>query len=98
MRIEWARSSDRKLFESRRRRVRVLNVAAATKFMKIIRLMTNARDWNAFTAHPVSGFKQLGGPRSRQFSMRLTQRDRILFEVSDKPNTIRILKVGGRYE
>ena len=98
MHIEWARSADRKLYESERRRVKVLNVATATKFMKVVKSMTDAVDWNAFTVKPISKFQQLGGPRSRQFSMRLTQRDRILFELSDKPNTIRILKVGGRYE
>ena len=98
MDIEWARSSDRKLYENRRRRVKLLNIAAATKFMRIVESMTNADNWTAFTENPVSKFKRLSGTRSNQFSMRLTQRDRILFELSDSPNTIRILKVGGRYE
>lgn len=98
MRIEWARREDVRLHDNERSRVRRLNLAGATKFVRIIQDMEMSEDWNDFSRNPKSKLEALRGNRSGQYSMRLTQRHRLVFELAESPDTIRILQVGGHYD
>ncbi len=98
MHIEWERREDIRLHGDERRRVRRLNPAGATKFVRIIQDMETADDWNDFSRNPKSKLEALRGNRSGQYSMHLTRRHRLVFELAEVPDTIRILQVGGHYD
>ena len=98
MEIEWARREDERLSEDERLRLRRLNAAAANKLVRILHRLALADDLDYLFRNPAFKFEPLRGNRSGQYSMRLTGHDRVIFEMSDRPNTVRILQVGGHYD
>ena len=97
MLIEWARTDDQRLWEDRKHRERVLNKGPAKKFERIIRHLHGVSSLTELRQQPAYKFEPLKANRRGQFSMRITQGDRIIFEQGNQPDTIRILQVGGRY-
>lgn len=97
MLIEWERSADQRLWEDRKHRERVLNRGPARRFERIIRHLRGVDNLTELRQQPAFKFEPLKENRSGQFSMRLTRGDRIIFELGDRPDTLRILQVGGHY-
>lgn len=97
MLIEWARTEDQRLWEDQKHRERVLNGGPARRFERIIRHLRSVNSLMELRRQPAFKFEPLKENRSGQFSMRLTKGDRIIFELGDRPDTLRILQVGGRY-
>ena len=75
----------------------MLNKGPARKFERVIRHLQSVNSVTELRQHPAFKFEPLKGNRSGQFSMRVTQGDRIIFKLGDQADTISILQVGGRY-
>lgn len=97
MRIEWARSADQELWEDQRLRVKVLNKAGAKKLSRIIDTLEATRSLRELIKYPRHKFERLSGDLTGLCSMRMTGRDRVVFEIIESAGTIRILSVGGHY-
>ena len=98
MEIEWARREDERLIEDQRFSSRRLGDAATKKLRQVMRALEAAENLGQLMENRMFKFKPLRGDRAGQYSMRLTRRDRIIFELADKPDTLRILRVGGHYD
>ena len=98
MEIEWARREDERIYEDERLRLRRLNAAAARKLPRIVESIRAADDLGYLFRNRPHKFEALKEDRSGQYSMRLTGGDRVIFEMSDQPDTVRILQVGGHYD